>query len=138
MRAVLDTNVIISAALSSRSSPARVMRAWLEGSYELVVSEMLLDELARALAYPKLRARVTEVEANELVELLRRGADLRADPAGAPPVRSSDPDDDHLIALAAASQAVIVSGDGHLLDLGDRLPVYTPAAFLSLIEGDLG
>jgi len=30
---------------------------------------------------------------------------------------------------------VIVSGDRHLLGLADRLPVYSPAAFLSLVEG---
>ncbi|HUP69036.1 MAG TPA: hypothetical protein VM142_04385 [Acidimicrobiales bacterium] len=49
-------------------------------------------------------------------------------------MKSADPKDDYLIALASASQAVIVSGDRHLLDLGDDLPVYSPAAFLAIIE----
>ncbi|MCA1705276.1 MAG: PIN domain-containing protein, partial [Actinobacteria bacterium] len=52
MRAVLDPNVIISAVLSPGGAPARVMTAWLEGRYELVVSPLLLEELERALSYP--------------------------------------------------------------------------------------
>ncbi len=97
-------------------------------------SPLLLEELERALSYPKLRKRVTEAETRELVNLLRRQADLRDDPAGSPPMRSPDPDDEYLITLAAATQAVIVSGDRHLLGLSDQLPVYTSTAFLSMIE----
>lgn len=134
MRAVLDPNVIISALLSPSGSPAKAVRAWLDGAYDLVVSPLLLDELERALTYPKIRKRVTPAEAQELLELLRTEGDSREDPTDAPPVRSSDPGDDYLIALAAASQAIIVSGDRHLLDLGDDLPVYSPAAFLAVIE----
>jgi len=136
VRAVLDPNVIISAVLSPSGSPAKVMRAWLDGAYELIVSPLLLEELERALGYPKLRARVTDAETQELLELLRRGADVRDDPTGPPPVRSPDPGDDYLIALAAASHALIVSGDRHLLGLSEAVPVYAPAAFLTLIEGD--
>jgi putative PIN family toxin of toxin-antitoxin system len=134
VRAVLDPNVIISAVLSRSGAPARVMTAWLEGRYELVVSPLLLEELERALSYPKLRKRITEAEMRELLDLLRREADLWDDPSGSPPVRSPDPGDDYLITLAAATQSIIVSGDRHLLVLSDELPVYTSAAFLSLIE----
>jgi putative PIN family toxin of toxin-antitoxin system len=136
VRAVVDPNVIISALLSPAGSPARVLRCWLAGAYELVVSPLLLEELERALAYPKIRERVTSTEAQELVDLLRAEAALREDPIDEPPVRSPDPGDDYLIALSAASQAIIVSGDRHLLDLGDNTPVYSPAAFLALIEDD--
>jgi putative PIN family toxin of toxin-antitoxin system len=135
VRVVLDPNVIISALLSPDGSPARVFRSWIDGAYDLVVSERLLGELERALGYPKLRKRVTPEEAGELLRLLRLEADLRIDPAEAPPVRSPDPDDDYLIALAVASQAVIVSGDDHLLGIADGSPVFSPAAFLGVIEG---
>ena len=138
MRAVLDPNVIISAVLSPSDAPARVMTAWLEGGYELIVSPLLLEELERALSYPKLQKRITEAETRELLDLLRREADLRDDPAGSPPVRSSDPGDDYLTTLAAATQSIIVSGDRHLLGLSDEPPVYASAAFLSLIEEGRG
>lgn len=112
------------------------MRAWLDGAYELIVSALLLEELERGLGYPKLRARITDAENQELLELLRRGADVGDDPSGPPPVRSPDSGDDYLIALAVATQALIVSGDRHLLRLSEAGPVYAPAAFLSLLEGE--
>lgn len=135
---MLDPNVIISALLAPAGAPAKVLQAWLGGDFELVASPHLLAELERALGYPKIRTRVPEAEARELLDLLRDGADVHDDPDGPPPVRSSDPGDDYLIALAAASRAVIVSGDRHLLDLHDDLPVYSPTAFLAAIQGDGG
>ncbi len=134
MRAVLDPNVIISALLAPGGSPARLLRVWLDGAYELVASLLLLAEIERALAYPKLRRRITAGEAAELVELLERQAQLLDDPADQPAVRSPDPGDDYLIALAAAARAVIVSGDRHLLGLSAHLPVYSPADFLARLE----
>jgi predicted nucleic acid-binding protein len=74
----------------------------------LVVSEMLFAELERALAYPKLRDRISAEEANTFVALLRRGARLADDPATLSP-RSADPGDDYLIALAERQRAVLVS-----------------------------
>jgi putative PIN family toxin of toxin-antitoxin system len=134
VRAVLDPNVLISALLSRAGSPARVLRAWLDGAFELIVSQQLLRELERALAYPKLRARIEPSEAAEFIDLLRRGARLVDDPGDPPVLRSRDPDDDYLIALGAAAQAVVVSGDGHLLGLADRAPIFSPAEFLTELD----
>ncbi|MGQ0480075.1 MAG: putative toxin-antitoxin system toxin component, PIN family [Pseudonocardia sp.] len=133
MRAVLDPNVIVSAVLSRGGTPAVLLRAWLDGEYELVVSPALLDELERVLGYPKIVKRVGPSEARELLDMLRRHAELVEDPSCAPLVRSPDPDDDYLICLAQAATAVIVSGDADLLGLADRLPVYSPAGFLALL-----
>jgi putative PIN family toxin of toxin-antitoxin system len=136
MQAVLDANVIISALLSSQGPPARVLGSWLDGAFELVVSPRLLDKLEPAFAYPKVRARITEAEAQELVDLLRRAASVVDDPAEPPPVRSPDPGDDYVIALAAATRAVIVSGDRHLLGLAAQIPAFSPAEFLALLATD--
>ncbi len=48
-------------------------------------------------------------------------------------MRSTDPGDDYLIALASAERAVLVSGDTHLLDLANEIPVYSPRQFLGLL-----
>jgi uncharacterized protein len=114
VRAVLDPNVLISALLSRCGTPARVLRAWLDGAFELIVSDLLRTELERALAYPKPRERAEASEAIEFIELLRRGARTHDDPDGLPSARSPDPGDDYLIALAESAQAMIVSGDRHL------------------------
>jgi len=136
LRAVLDTNVIISAMLSPLGAPARALRAWIDGRFELVVSGLLLAELERALAYPKLARRIDPSEARVLVEWLRRTATVVPDPGEPPRVRSPDPGDDYLIALAQAQHALIVSGDGHLLGLSGELPVFSPTRFLRLLEPD--
>ena len=130
MRAVLDPNVIISALLSPSGNPARVLRAWQQGEFELIVSPSLLEELARALAYPKLRRRITEEDARAVIQWLTEVATVVSDPEAQPPVHSADPGDDYLIALAAARQAILVSGDRDLLNLSDEIPVFSPAAFL--------
>lgn len=138
MRAVLDTNVIVSALLAPTGSPAGLLRAWTEGAFDLVASPMLFDELERVLAYPKLRRHVTTDEAADVVGWLRREAILLPDPADPPAIRSVDEADDYLIALAATASAFLVTGDSDLLDLAGRIPVLAPAAFLELLGTDGG
>ena len=130
MRAILDPNVIISALLSRGGTPAKVLRAWLEGRFDLIVSPFLLEELARALAYPKLAERISTQESAALIDWLRREAILVDDPAEPPTSRSEDPGADYLLALAEAERAVLVSGDRHLLALTEQLPVLTVREFL--------
>jgi uncharacterized protein len=132
VRAVLDPNVLIAALLSRSGAPAQIVSRWLAGEFELVVSEALLGELERALAYPKVRKRVAEDEAGAFVALLRQGARLAADPE-APPHRSSDPGDDYLLALAEQERAHLVSGDQHLLALAGELPIQGARAFLDAL-----
>ena len=134
MKAVLDPNVIISAVLSPRGSPGLKLRTWLEGAYDVVCSHLLLAELERALAYPKLRKYIRAEETEELLDLLRRGALLIDDPEKPSEISSADPEDDYLIALVAESRAVLVSGDSDLLELSAKIPVYSPRAFLSMLE----
>jgi putative PIN family toxin of toxin-antitoxin system len=135
LRAVLDANVLISAVLSRSGPPARLLLAWQAGHFDLIVSPGLLAELTRAFGYPKLRRLISANDAEAYVIWLSRSAVLVPDPELPPPIRSVDPGDDYLLSLAAEQQAALVSGDGHLLALAGQLPIYPPAAFLSLIEG---
>lgn len=135
MRAVLDPNVLISALLSPSGAPAQTVARWLAGEFELVVSESLLAELERALAYPKIRRRIPADDAADFVALLRSAAIVATDPAD-PRRRSVDAGDDYLLALAEGSRALLVSGDEHLLGLAGSLPVRAPRAFLESLEGD--
>lgn len=134
MHVVLDANVIISALLSRNGSPAAVLRAWQEGRFELIVSPLLLGELERALAYPKLRRRIPVEVAEAVIDHLRRATTAMPDPDAPPLTRSMDPGDDYLLALAAAANALLVSGDDHLLVLREQLPIHSPSSFLALLE----
>ncbi len=134
MRVVLDPNVIISSLLSPSGAPARLLQAWVHGRFELIVSPLLLAGLERAFAYPKLRERVAGKEADRLVAWLKESATSAKDPKEPPPVRSPDPGDDYLIALAASEHAALVSGDEHLLGLAEDFPIFPPAGFLRLLD----
>jgi putative PIN family toxin of toxin-antitoxin system len=133
LRAVLDANVIISGVLARDGAPARVLAAWGKGAFELIVSPALLAELGRAFSYPKLRERIDPQDAASLLHWLSRLAILAEDVETAS-ARSADPADDYLIALAAGNDALLVSGDKHLLDLAKELPILPPARFLELID----
>ena len=134
MRAVVDVNVLISGALSAKGPSAEILRASHDGQFELVISEMLLAELARTLAYPKLRKRIPPETATAFANWIRDHGDLAEDPAGAPPVSSRDPDDNYLLALAINRRAYLVSGDQDLLVLSVDLPILTPAQFLTKLN----
>lgn len=56
-----------------------------------------------------------------------------SDPDAPPPIRSVDPGDDYLLALATAERAMLVSGDVHLLAFAGTLPILRPAGFLAQV-----
>jgi putative PIN family toxin of toxin-antitoxin system len=134
VRVVLDANVLVSALISRTGTPARLVELWLAGEFELVVCDKLLAELERAFAYPKVRDRIAGADADRFVLVLRELAEVVPDPEGAPSVRSVDPGDDYLLALATRERVALVSGDEHLLSLRDRAPVFSPRDFLAQLE----
>lgn len=133
MRAVVDPNVHISALLAPRGAPAVVLRGWMDGAFELIASPALLGEFERALAYPKLRKRIPAPDAAGIIGWLRCSAVIVDDPDTSPPIHSSDPGDEYLLALAAATRAALVTGDKDLLSLDTDLPIHPPATFLQII-----
>lgn len=135
MRAVVDVNVLISGVLSASGYSAEVLRACRDGQFDLLVSETLLSELERALAYPKLRARIPEDDAAAFVDWVRQHGHLADDPASPPPIGSRDPDDDYLLAIAIDHRAYLVTGDQDLLVLGSDFPILTPAQFATELRG---
>ena len=135
MRAVLDTNVVIAALLSPSGAPAAITMAWRSGAFELVISPLLWSELRRALAYPKLRRLIDEVEAVAVLRWLEEAAVHLDDPTEYRlSIRSRDPADDYLLALAAAADAVLVTGDDDLLELGEGAPIHTPRSFVASLR----
>jgi putative PIN family toxin of toxin-antitoxin system len=133
LRAVLDANVLISSLLAPAGASAALLVRWLRGEFELIVSEQLLSELSKALAYPKLRSRISPEQADALIDLLKRSASLTAAPDMPPERISPDAGDDYVLALAAATDSILVTWDRDLLDL-EGLPVQSPTAFLTRLD----
>jgi putative PIN family toxin of toxin-antitoxin system len=117
MKAVLDTNVLISGVIAT-GVPHEVLVAGFEGEYQLVVSVETLHEFRDTLAkYPE-RFGMDDDEIQAEVEAVRYFAEF-VDPDEDITAVEPDPDDDKFLEAAlAGSVEYVVSGDQHLLDLG--------------------
>jgi len=135
-RAVLDTNVLVSALISPGGGSARLLLELRSGAFELILSPLLLAELREVLRRDKFRRYVSEAEADAYVALIRSEGVVRADPGPSLEPISPDPDDEYLIDLARDAGAdALVTGDAHLLELRAIIPVMTPAEFLEVLPG---
>jgi putative PIN family toxin of toxin-antitoxin system len=87
-RAVLDTNILISAFITPRGTPAKVLQAWRAGRFDLVTSPPLLLELREALSRPHLkdRYRLSPTDIRDFLTLLTSAAFL----VTAPPLGTHD------------------------------------------------
>jgi uncharacterized protein len=116
VRVVADTNIWVSGVLSSAGAPARLVDAFLEGRFTLVVSDPLLAEVADVLTRPRIaeRSRFTPSETSDLVAAMRDLGELV--PVTGERGICRDPDDDVVIETAICGQAdVLVTGDQDLL-----------------------
>lgn len=139
LRAVLDTNVFVSAFLSrSPSSPTReILQRWQAGEFVLLSSRTLVDEVAEKLV----ARQIQQERILEFLTLLARLAEWVEVPQGA--VRSvilQDPEDDLVLACAVIGKAdFLVTYDAHFDALkggyaGIRITKALP--FLWALRGD--
>jgi len=138
MRVVLDANVVISALITPQGAMAQVLDFWKQGVYELVLSPAILDEIARVAHYPRIqeRYRLDDAEIDEFIRLLGEEATLIQTSFRVQAV-VEDPDDDRYVECAVAAGAdLIVTGDAHLLKLGDYqgIRMTKPGDFLLLLR----
>jgi putative PIN family toxin of toxin-antitoxin system len=130
-RVVLDPGVLVSALITPSGSPGLLLREIRGGQMEPFVSARLLEELEEVLGREKFRRYVSLATVRKYVRQIRSDAVVASDPEDPPPLRAVDPKDDYLIALAHSQNAILVSGDRHLLDLsGGGAPILSPADLL--------
>ena len=115
IRAVLDTNVLVSALLFT-GPPSQLVPAWQGGRLCPVVSAEILEEYIRVLAYPKFKLTSSEIVGLIEEDLLPFVDTVRAKPISVPTLR--DPDDMKFLACAISGRVPwLVSGDNDLLSL---------------------
>ena len=137
--AVVDANVLASgfAARAPESLPAQVLDAWRAKAYTLVVSEHILDELARTLEKPYFRRRLTPAHVAADLALLRRQAIVTRITAHVSGV-ATHPEDDLVLATAVSARAdYLVTGDRQLQDVGryQAVTILSPRQFLDRLAG---
>ena len=130
IKIVIDTNVIISALLFG-GVPGKLIDLWKEGHVKPLISEAMMLEYLRVLAYPKFK--LSEDEINYIIhqEILPFFKVIKTKPGAV--VITEDPEDDKFIQCAEAGNAkIIISGDRHLLALKSHrgIKIMTPNEYL--------
>lgn len=135
-RVVLDTNLVLSAAIFRGGATAVLRSAWQRRRFVPLVSRATVGELIRVLGYPKFA--LTAQEREDLLSDYLPFCETVAIPSPLPPVPACrDPFDLPFLELAAAGRAnFLVTGDRDLLGLSTEFtcPIVTSADFLSRIE----
>lgn len=130
-RAVLDTNVFVSALLGN-GPPARIYEAFAHEAFWLVTSKALLAEIAEVLLRPTLRIPPDDVKS--AFRLLQRRALIIRPTHHITACR--DPKDNLVLECAASGAARwLVTGDHDLLALHPfhGIRIVSPAAFLKTL-----
>ncbi len=139
IRAVLDANVIVSGMVRFRTgstAPARILRAWANDEFELLISEHIFDEVIRTLAKPYFQSHVDPLVFRETLEAIARHAVLIAPSIEVSGV-ATHPEDDRVLAGVASSNAeYLVTGDRQLqrLESFQKARIISPQGFLELLE----
>lgn len=162
IRVVLDTNVSVSACIGGRGafqsdafqadafqvfvSPLKegrgsmraIFEAWRDLRMMVLTSREQMEEIGEVLRRPQVRKYhgMSEKDIDEFLDELRLFSVL-VEVQGMEKVVQDDPDDDFLLALGKAGGAdYIVSGDQHLLALGDHhgIRIVSPGDFRRILE----
>jgi putative PIN family toxin of toxin-antitoxin system len=139
LRVVIEPNVFVSSLISRKGAPASLVQAWMEGFFDLVVSDAIITEIERVLSENRLKQvfNISEEHIARLVELLRKNTILVS---GSAPVAGAVPPDtaDEMFLAAAldGNADVIISGDKDLLEIisFQGMAILTPRQFLDQIQ----
>jgi len=136
MRAVIDTNILISGLISKKSFPAKVLDFWILNKFEPVVSSEIIKEYGDVLTRDKFSVLGSiEERLTLLSRLLSLEQVILVNPQQKIDVIKDDPKDNIFLECAAAGGCkFIVSGDQHLLQLKEHrgIKIVTAGKFISL------
>jgi putative PIN family toxin of toxin-antitoxin system len=138
IRAVLDTNIIVSAMLMPLGIPARILAAAYASVFRCLSSEAIAAEVSRTLE----RSRVQRKYHLDPADVARLRGFLRSDLVLTPLTVSvsgvaSHPEDDLILATAVSARAdYLVTGDRQLLALQSfqGVQIVSPREFLAVLN----
>lgn len=137
MRVVLDTNIIISALVFNTGQLGWLREAWINQQIIPVVNKTCVEELLRALTYPKFKLSPEEIR-SLLGEYLPHTIIIESTPNLEKKIpRCKDTHDQKFLELAYFGNAeALITGDKALLNLHGKTPfaILTPAEFRKLFD----
>lgn len=138
LKAVVDTNVLVSGTIRSRGNPFEVLEAWRRKEFTLVLSAEIIAEIEAVLRRPKIfnKYALTETLIARLIAAFGQEA-TTVTPTAIDPIAEVEPADLKFLACAETSDAdYLVTGDQELLDLKThkRSRIVSPRAFLTILR----
>jgi putative PIN family toxin of toxin-antitoxin system len=143
MRVTLDTNVLVSAFISKKGHPARVLDIALSlEDVQLILSEQIIREFVRVMSRDELLVRfeITLTNVEELARLFRKTSQMIKVRSKFKPVKE-DPADNAILNTAYDGKCeFVVSGDHHLLELKKfkGIRILSPRQMLDLMSRRYG
>ena len=136
IRAVVDTNVLIRAAIRPQSTTGPIARRLRQGAYRLIISEILFDELIEKLREPRI-GRKYHLDEQAITDFV---AELAVSGELVVPTREihacRDEDDNRVLEAAVEGKAdYIVTTDEALLVLDpfEGIRIVRPRVFLTAL-----
>jgi len=137
LKAVLDTNVLVSALLSNNGIPNQVLRQ-AKVVYQLFISQEILEEVMEVLLRPRIQRKIllTEEGIQSFLSAIQKVAEM-VENLPSLQIIENDPDDDVILACAVKANAdYLVSGDIHLRQIGSYkgIRIVSPSEFSAIIN----
>ena len=133
MKVVLDTNVVVSGLINKEGACGHILSLLFAGLLQPGVDDRIVHEYETVLARPLFR--ILPDDAQEALRIIR----LRAERAASLPLRVAlpDPSDLPFLEVAAAAEAILVTGNARHFPRHARagVTVMTPKDFLDLLRG---
>lgn len=137
LRVVVDTNIIVS-GLFWQGPPKQLYQGLVSGHFDLLLTELLLDELRDVVTREKFETRFAAIGFSPSEFLLQYEANaIMVEPAAIPIDAVRDPKDRAVLACAVGGEAdYVVSGDKDLLVLGhyQSILIITAVQFLDMVD----
>ncbi len=131
-RVVLDTSTIVSALIGGVSG--EILELWRGNRFDVIISEDIVEEYAKVLKRPKFDFSPRAIE--KALDYVRRKG-IWVTPRKKLEVIREDPDDNKFLEAALEGKAdYILSGDKHLLALGEfeGIPIIGSREFLEILK----
>ena len=129
MRAVIDTNVIVSGMLNGAGTPGKIVDAVLRGEISVVHSDLILDEYREVLHRGKFAFNLADIRA--FLDAVESDGEFVAIFASTMPL--PDPKDRPFLDVALHAVCPVVTGNGKHFPASTGVKILSPAKALTLL-----
>ena len=138
VKVVLDTNVVISAAISRDGTPAKIFELLLERKITNYATEEIIKEIEEVIARPALRECIDENYKKFILNHFEKNSVI-IKPTFSEKVVLKDSKDDKFVNCALSVKSNIISGDKHLLELTSfkGIKILSAKEFLEIFKNKL-